>query len=189
LGNVGPTRSKRSSTPDSLATSRLMANGWCSLTSLLGTYVCTCPLSPILPQTSLPSVQLVRTGANRDSTRLEKARRRDVSKRHARRPLPRRSLSFSSGSLGWLRRQDSFSSSERRSLCSRRSLSSRRCCSSSREGLSRSSSRLRLSVMLPCPLRLSPRWAAHPRMRLTICLAPLPMSPAQTSPGPRPRDL
>ena len=78
MGNVGPTRSKRSSTPDSLATSRLMANGYCSLTSLLGTYVCTCPLSPVFPHLSLPSVQLVRTGANRDSTRLEKAWRRDV---------------------------------------------------------------------------------------------------------------
>ena len=83
MGNVGPTRSKRSSTPDSLATSRLMANGYCSLTSLLGTYVCTCPLSLISPQTSLLLVQLVRTGANRDSTRLEKSWRRNVSKRHA----------------------------------------------------------------------------------------------------------
>ena len=54
-------------------------------------------------------------------------------------PFPR------SSSLGWLRRHASCRSSERRSL------SSRRFSSSSREGLSRSSSGLLLSVMLPFP--------------------------------------
>src|SRR5215212_11858809 len=40
---------------------------------------------------------------------------------------------------------------------------------------------------LPLPLHL--RWSAHPRRRLTICPAPLPMSPAQRTPDPRPPDL
>src|SRR5215203_5747960 len=40
---------------------------------------------------------------------------------------------------------------------------------------------------LPLPLHL--RWSAHHRRRLTICLAPLPMSPAQRTPDPRPPDL
>src|SRR5215207_3257638 len=40
---------------------------------------------------------------------------------------------------------------------------------------------------LPLPLHL--RWSTHPRRRLTICPAPLPMSPAQRTPDPRPPDL
>src|SRR5215217_8809648 len=39
---------------------------------------------------------------------------------------------------------------------------------------------------LPLPLHL--RWSAHPLRRLTICLAPPPMSPAQRTPDPRPPD-
>src|SRR5215218_9460383 len=40
---------------------------------------------------------------------------------------------------------------------------------------------------LPLPLHL--RWSVHPRRRLTICPAPLPMSPAaQRTPDPRPPD-
>src|SRR5215212_7987476 len=40
---------------------------------------------------------------------------------------------------------------------------------------------------LPLPLHL--RWSVHPRRRLTICPAPLPMSPAQRPPDPRLPDL
>src|SRR5215204_3915294 len=40
---------------------------------------------------------------------------------------------------------------------------------------------------LPLPLHL--RWSTHPRRLLTICLAPLPMSPAQRTLDPRPPDL
>src|SRR5215211_4054068 len=40
---------------------------------------------------------------------------------------------------------------------------------------------------LPLPLHL--RWSVHPRRRLTICPAPLPMSPARRTPDPRPPDL
>src|SRR5918995_1100454 len=40
---------------------------------------------------------------------------------------------------------------------------------------------------LPLPLHL--RWSAHHRRRLTICPAPLPMSPARRTPDPRPPDL
>src|SRR5215210_3265588 len=104
---------------------------------------------------------------------------------HVGRPLllrPGRPFPPSSSSLGWLRRHASCRSLERRSLSSRR-FSSSSCESLLR--LSRSSSGLFLSVMLPLP----PRWSAHPRRRLTICLAPLPMSPAQRTPDPRPPDL
>src|SRR5215204_3911715 len=40
---------------------------------------------------------------------------------------------------------------------------------------------------LPLPLHL--RWSAHHRRHPTICPAPLPMSPAQRTPDPRPPDL
>src|SRR5215208_813213 len=89
-------------------------------------------------------------------------------------------------SLGWLRRQDSFRSSERLSLLS---LSFRCFSASSREDLprlSRSSPRLLPSVMFSLPLHL--RWTAHPLRRPPICLAPPPMSPAQRTPDPRPPD-
>jgi hypothetical protein len=92
-------------------------------------------------------------------------------------------------SLGWLRRQDSFRSSERLSLLS---LSFRCFSASSREDLSRlsrSSPRLLPSVMFSLPLHLRYlRWTAHPQRRLTICLAPPPTSPAQRTPDPRPPD-
>ena len=69
---------------------------------------------------------------------------------------------LSSSWLGWLRRQDSCSSLERRTFSSR-------WRSSSRESLSRSSSRLCLSVMFRCSFRLSSRWCVHPRKRLPGC--------------------
>src|SRR5687767_1110827 len=40
---------------------------------------------------------------------------------------------------------------------------------------------------LPLPLHL--RWSVHHRRRLTKCPAPLPMSPVQRTPDPRPPDL